>query len=74
MKNNCFIGVTPIELESEPCNGEYTSTSCIINPNILTYLNLPANSSMTDIVTNLILALQYKDEQLQNLQTQIDNI
>ena len=74
MRNNCFIGVTPIELETEPCNGEYTSTSCIFHPSVLTYLNLPANSSMTDIITNLILALQYKDEQLQNLQTQIDNI
>jgi hypothetical protein len=72
---NCNTGVTPIELEECNCpKGIYYSTECITNPNIITYLSLPANSSMTEIITALVLALQYKDEQLNNLQTQINNL
>tara|TARA_R110000782_G_scaffold181647_1_gene271942 strand:- start:257 stop:520 length:264 start_codon:yes stop_codon:yes gene_type:complete len=71
---NCNNGISIPTLGVEECGGDYTNTNCVINPNIITYLNLPANSTMTEIVTALVLALQYKDEQINILQTQINNL
>lgn len=71
----CNTNQTDIpELPTEPCNGEYYDTQCVIHQSALAYLNLPANSSMSTIITHLILALQHKDEQIANLQSQIDGL
>lgn len=60
------------DLPSEPCNGDYTDSQCVVHESALTYLNLPANSSLSTIITAFITALQFKDEQISNLQDQID--
>lgn len=71
---NCYTGTNVPETQCEPCHGKYTSTDCIIDPNALVYLNLPANSTVSEIFTALILALMYKDEQIGNLQTQLNTL
>lgn len=60
------------DLPSEPCNGDYTDSQCVIHQSVLTYLDLPANSPLSTIINRLILSLQAKDEQIANLQQQID--
>lgn len=74
MNTNCYTGTSIQPLESEPCDGNYTSTNCVINPTIISYLELPANSTLTQIITNIVLSLQAKDEQIANLQEQINNL
>ncbi len=70
--STCYTGTNlPLELETEPCNGEYTLTNCIVNSAAIPYLNLPANSQLNTIISNLILAMQYKDEQIAILTAQI---
>lgn len=62
MNDNCYTGtnVPPI-LEVEPCGGIYTSTECIVQKSAIPYLKLPANSSVKNIINNLVLALpKYK--------------
>ena len=71
---NCYIGVTmeaPIEA---PCGGEFKSTACIVETNAISYLNLPAGATQSQINAALINALLYKDQQILNLQTQIDEL
>ena len=67
----CYDGIIIPDPIEETCQGDYTSTNCVINPNALTYLNLPANSTMSTIVSALILALIYKDQVISELQDQI---
>jgi hypothetical protein len=74
MNTNCYIGTSVPTLESEPCDGKYTNTQCIIHSGIISYLELPANSTLDQILTNIVLSLQAKDEQIANLQEQIDNL
>jgi len=74
MNDNCYTGTnipTPI---SENCGGIYTSTECIVQESAIPYLNLPANSSVKNIINNLVLALLYKDEQIANQTTIIDEL
>ena len=71
---NCYTGVTmetPIEA---PCGGEFISTACIVETNAISYLNLPAGATQSQINAALINALLYKDQQILNLQTQIDEL
>ena len=69
--NNCYTGTNVPELQTEQCNGNYVSDNCITHPQSITYLSLPENSSVNTIVSNLILALQYKDEQISALSARI---
>lgn len=71
---NCLPTGTNIPelLQSEPCDGIYTSDSCIIHPQAITALNLPVNSSLNTIITALVLGLQYKEEQIQELIARIE--
>ena len=75
MENNCYTGTTvPPILEIEPCGGIYTPTECIIHESAIPYLELPANSSVKEIINNLVLALLYKDEQILNQTTIIEEL
>ena len=58
MNNNCYTGtnVPPI-LETEPCEGIYKDDTCVIHESAIPYLKLPANSSVKNIINNLVLAL-----------------
>jgi hypothetical protein len=71
MPLTCQNGTDIPTLQSEPCNGEYTSTNCVTIPEALSYLNLPANATVTQVFNALVLALQFKDQQIQELQDQI---
>jgi len=72
MSDICQTGTEVPELITESCNGVYTSTQCIIHPTAISYLNLPINSSQQAINNALILALQYKDEQISQLTERIE--
>jgi hypothetical protein len=41
----------------EPCSGKYTNSDCTLFAEAITYLQLPANSTLTDVIKNLILSL-----------------
>jgi len=72
MSDICNNGTSVPTLTQESCNGVYTSTQCIIHPTAISYLNLPINSSQQAINNALILALQYKDEQIAQLIERIE--
>ena len=74
MSEICNNGIDIPSLSTESCNGDYTSTQCIVHPTALSYLNLPANSSQQVINNTLILALQYKDEQIAQLTERIETL
>lgn len=74
MSDICQTGTSVPSLSQESCNGVYTSTQCIINPTAISYLNLPINSSQQTINNALILALQYKDEQIAQLTEKIETL
>lgn len=73
--STCYTGTNlPLELEIEPCKGEYTLTNCIVNQTAIPYLSLPANSPLNTIINNLILSIQYKDELISQLATQLADL
>ena len=74
MSDICNNGTSVPTLTQESCNGVYTSTQCIIHPTAISYLNLPINSSQQTINNALILALQYKDEQIAQLTERIETL
>jgi len=74
MSDICNNGTSVPTLSQETCNGEYKSTQCIIHPTAISYLNLPINSSQQAINNALILALQYKDEQIAQLTERIETL
>lgn len=59
---NCYNGISIPTPVTEPCNGEYKSTDCILAPNALTYLGLPASSSQSEINAAIQASLMTKDE------------
>ena len=61
--NNCYTG-TAIEQLEEGCAGDYTSTDCTQTPNAISYLDLPAGSSQTEINAALTASLLFKDQQI----------
>jgi hypothetical protein len=68
---NCYTGTDVPTLQEEECGGVYTSDACIVHAAAITYLNLPANSSVNTIVNALVLALMYKEEQITALSDRI---
>jgi hypothetical protein len=69
---NCNTGTDIPILEIDPCDGKFYNTACVIHPTALTYLNLPANSSVFTIINTFILALQFKDETIAALEARIE--
>ena len=52
----CPQSITPNIIE-DPCEGKQASTDCLIYSNAIVYLNLPPNSTMTEVVQALLLSL-----------------
>ncbi len=71
MSTTCNTGSNIPTLSVENCNGEYTSTECIVNEAALPYLNLPVNSFLSTILNTLVLANQHKDELITGLDERI---
>lgn len=67
MSDICQTGTEVPELITESCNGVYTSTQCIIHPTAISCLNYHNKFISTSDNNALILALQYKDEQISQL-------
>lgn len=69
---NCYQGIaaeTPIEA---PCGGTFVSTSCIQTPFDNATLDLQAGATQTEINGALTTALVYKEQQIQELQSEIE--
>lgn len=56
MLNNCPSSVTPIIVD-DPCQGNRIKTACVISTKALTYLGLPPNSTLENIIDALLLSL-----------------
>ena len=70
--STCYQGITtPNTLPTKPCNGCYTNDVCVIHAPAIPYLNLPVNSSVGDIITNLVLANVAKDQLIADLAARI---
>jgi hypothetical protein len=74
MTNTCYEGTVVPEQIIEPCEGIYTKTDCIVHEAAITYLELPANTSLTQVIYNMVLSLQAKDTLISDLQNQINNL
>lgn len=74
MSITCQTGTNLPTPTSEECSGEYTQTMCTIHPTALSFLNLPANSSVFTIINNFILALEYKNQQISELEERLGNL
>jgi len=67
-----IIDDTPLD-----CGGTYISTSCIATPNAITFLNLPAESTQSDINSALVVQLVQLSNKiiiLQNRVTALENV
>jgi hypothetical protein len=63
----CNTGIT-ITKTTEECDGNYISTNCISSPNAITYLDLSAGASQTQVNAAITSALMRKDEQISEIQ------
>lgn len=63
---------TPTNDDPIPCNGDFISTECLLTPTALTYLQVLVNGSQDLINKNLILNLQFKDQQIAELLERIE--
>ena len=45
------------ELPSDPCNSKTISTDCVIYSSAITLLDLPPDSSNTEVINALVLAI-----------------
>lgn len=57
---------------ADPCNGEYTSTNCIIHTTALTALGIPINSPLSNILVAIVAALNNQNTIVNNLTEQLD--
>lgn len=63
---------TPTNDDPVLCNGVFTSTECALTPTAYPYLQISINQSQDLINKNLILNLQFKDQQIADLLTRIE--
>lgn len=54
--SDCQQSITP-NLTEDPCAGKQSSTDCVIYELAISYLFLPPNSTMTEVVQALLLSL-----------------
>jgi len=67
--------ITNVEIPTpltEPCNGDYISSSCIVIPEANVTLDLSIGASQTEVNAALTAALIYKEQQIVALQALID--
>lgn len=72
--STCVNDINIPNLQEEVCDGVYTSDTCIVHSGAITYLGLPANSSVSTILTNMILSLMSKDGQIAVLVSQVADL
>ena len=53
----CENNIVIPELPSDPCNGKTISTDCVIYSSAITLLDLPPDSSNTEVINALVLAI-----------------
>ena len=63
---NCYTG-TAIEQEEEGCGNNYISTNCVQTPNTISYLNISAGSTQTEINAAITSSLIFKDQQISEI-------
>jgi hypothetical protein len=49
--------IPELDLEADPCGGERTSTDCVVQAAAITALNLPTNSTQTQINSAIVVSL-----------------
>lgn len=57
MSTTCNTGVSIPTQISEPCSGIYTSTKCILHPDIIPLFNFPIGTSIYNIIIAQNLAI-----------------
>ena len=71
----CNNGINIPTLPSDPCNGERISTDCVTYSSAITLLDLPPNSSNTEVINALVLAINSligRVELLETITTDLD--
>jgi hypothetical protein len=53
----------------DDCNGKRYSTDCIIYPSAITYLDLPSDATVTQVIDNLLLSLVDARNRIELLET-----
>jgi len=66
---NCSNGITIPTLNEDLCNGETKATQCIIHPDALVLLELPADSSTYDIINAFYVSLSAALNRIESLET-----
>jgi|LakMenEpi03Aug12_release.lakeMendotaPanAssembly.Ray.scaffolds.fasta_scaffold3019638_1 hypothetical protein len=70
----CSQTNTPVlNTQTEPCDGVYTPTTCIVHTTALTALGIPVNSSLSDILIAIVASLNSQNILINNLTTQVNN-
>lgn len=65
----CENNIVIPELPSDPCNGEKISTDCVTYPSAIPSLYLPSDSSNTEVIDALVLAINSLIERVELLET-----
>lgn len=68
---NCNNGINVPTLPTDPCNGFMGSTLCIKKAEPIVFLDLPANSTLDEIINNIILALTSDNNRITDLEESV---
>lgn len=69
--NDCNNGISIPTLTSDSCQGKRISTNCVFSPTAVTYLGLPANSSIETIFSALLVSLVDARARIATLEGQV---
>ena len=69
---SCQESIIPVLIEDE-CHGEQVSTTCVIKSAAITYLSLPPNSTLTEILNAYLLSLVDARNRILVLEAQGEN-
>ena len=70
---SCDNGIVIPTLSTDKCGGKKMYDECIIHEQAITFLDLPANSSIKDVIDKLILIISGQNTRIQSLENQIAN-
>lgn len=68
MSTNCTTYITPVLIEDK-CNGETKLTDCVIHETAITYLSLPPNSNLTEVLQAYLSSLVNARQRISDLET-----
>ena len=71
MPTPCDLHINPV-FQEDPCQGERTASSCVVDPTVYSELSLSANSTQQQINQAMYLAILNLKATVENLQEQID--